>query len=200
MDDACGRVSASGSLARRCPRSLANSRSRARVPLVQTGGQAGVHAFRRRWRYPPHSPILVRKRNHPATHSQRISRRGEFDQPTYHCDAVAVAPSKLLAIPLKSFRKALSVEHFRDGWVSHLARELRKARTQSERLILRSVRDRIVHYIETEGRDGRITLTQSKKDWAAEIGISHEALYRTLTQMVRRKELAIKGAMIALAV
>ena len=150
--------------------------------------------------------IRLVRRSRAGTEITLQRTRGGFlaeaslDQSAYHCDAVAAATSEILAISLKPFRQALSVETFRDGWVAHLARELRRARSQSERLILRSTRERIVHYIEAEGRDGRITLTQSKKGWAAELGISHEALYRTLASMVRREELVIEGAMIALAV
>jgi len=122
------------------------------------------------------------------------ARRGflaeaSLDQPTYHCDAVAAETSLLLAIQRKAFTDALAVGDFRDRWIAHLARELRKVRAHTERLSLKTARERIVHFIETEGEAGMADLNQSKKDWAAELGLTHEALYRTLAQMQKRGEL-----------
>jgi CRP-like cAMP-binding protein len=52
-----------------------------------------------------------------------------------------------------------------------------------ERLSLKGAPDRIIHYLETEGELGAMMLTQTKEQWAAELGLTHEALYRTLAQM-----------------
>ncbi|MBI4194279.1 MAG: winged helix-turn-helix domain-containing protein [Betaproteobacteria bacterium] len=46
-----------------------------------------------------------------------------------------------------------------------------------------SAGERIVHYIESEGADGTVTLTDSRKAWAAELGMTHEALYRALRRL-----------------
>jgi CRP/FNR family transcriptional regulator, dissimilatory nitrate respiration regulator len=59
-----------------------------------------------------------------------------------------------------------------------------RLRAQSERLKLNSAADRIVHYIEIEGSDRKITRHGTKKMWAAELGLSHETLYRTLRQLI----------------
>ena len=122
-----------------------------------------------------------------------------LDQPVYHCDAVAMETSSMLAIPRKAFRDALTVGDFRDRWVAHLARELRKVRAQAERLSLKTARERIVHFIETEGESGVVVLNQSKKDWAAELGLTHEALYRALAQMEKRRELVVEHSRLILA-
>jgi len=98
----------------------------------------------------------------------------------------------VLAIQRDAFRKALAVEDFRDKWIAHLARELRRVRAHSERLSLRTARERVLHFIETEGERGTINLDQSKKDWASELGLTHEALYRTLAKMEKRGELLVK--------
>ncbi len=71
--------------------------------------------------------------------------------------------------------------------------ELRRARAQSERLGLRSAKDRVLHYLETEGQSGRVRLAQSKKAWASELGLSHEALYRTLSEMQKSGQIAVDG-------
>ncbi len=131
------------------------------------------------------------------------ARRGflaeaSLDQPTYHCDGVAAEPTRLLAIQRRAFTDALVVEGFRDRWIAHLARELRKVRTHAERLSLKTVRGRIVHFIETEGEGGVVHLNQFKKDWASELGLTHEALYRTLAQMEKRGELKVDKSRLTL--
>lgn len=117
-----------------------------------------------------------------------------LDQAAYHCDAVAVLPSELVTLPRKAFLEALAVDAFRSRWIAHLARELRRVRAQAERMSLKTAQERIVHYIETEGSDGAIVLSQSKKDWAAELGLTHEALYRALARMERAGQIDVDGA------
>jgi len=112
-----------------------------------------------------------------------------LDQTTYHCDAIASSDCALVAIPIALFRAALANQPFRQAWIAHLARELRKVRAIAERANLRTARERIIHYVETEGRGGAFALTQSKKDWACELGLTHEALYRELARMRARGEL-----------
>ncbi|MCK1453641.1 Crp/Fnr family transcriptional regulator [Bradyrhizobium sp. 35] len=131
------------------------------------------------------------------------TRRGflaeaSLDQPTYHCDAVAAEPTRLLAIKRKTFTQALAVNDFRDRWIAHLARELRKVRAHAERLSLKTARERIVHFIETEGEAGVVDLNQSKKDWAVELGLTHESLYRTLAQMAKGGELEVENCRLSL--
>jgi hypothetical protein len=38
--------------------------------------------------------------------------------------------------------------------------------------------ERIIHYIDFYGRDGKCYLSGTKKDWASELGLTHEALSR----------------------
>lgn len=117
----------------------------------------------------------------------------------YHCDAVAAEACTALAFPARPFRAALDDNaDFRDAWLGHLAREVRKLRAQCERLNLRRADERIVHYIESEGSDGSITLNQSRKAWAAELGLTHEALYRALSQLQRNGRLFIQGQQLSL--
>lgn len=123
-----------------------------------------------------------------------------LDQPAYHCDGIAAANTRALAIPLARFRAELSRDVVRDHWLRHMSHELRRVRAQNERLTLRSASDRIHHYIETEGRDGQIALAQSKKSWAAELGLTHEALYRTLRAMQNAGSLQLSGEHIRLRI
>jgi CRP-like cAMP-binding protein len=121
-----------------------------------------------------------------------------LDQATYHCDAVAVRPSELLILSRKAFLDALADEGFRSSWLAHLASELRRVRAQAERMSLKTAPDRIIHYIEMEGDNGSIVLQRSRKDWAEELGLTHEALYRALARMERSGRISIDGAILSI--
>ena len=121
-----------------------------------------------------------------------------MDQPAYHCDGVAVMKTRVLAIPIADFRAGLSVEKIRTTWLLHMSNQLRRVRAHAERLALRSARDRILHYIECEGRHGELLLTQTRKSWASEMGLTHEALYRALRVMEQSGLVAISGQRISL--
>ncbi|MDE3009553.1 MAG: Crp/Fnr family transcriptional regulator [Pseudomonadota bacterium] len=102
----------------------------------------------------------------------------------YHCDVEVAESGALLGFPLKSFQSALDKDaSFRNGWIVHLAREVRRLRAQCERLNLRHAADRVLHYIECEGSNGTLMLSCSRRAWAAERGMTHESLYRTLAQL-----------------
>lgn len=117
----------------------------------------------------------------------------------YHCDAIAAAEGQLLRFPLRAFRQAIGAEPgFRDAWIAHLAGEVRKLRAQSERLSLHGAAERIVHYLESEGKDGVLTLNQSRKAWAAELALAHEVLYRTLGRLQAEGVISVVGDRITL--
>jgi CRP-like cAMP-binding protein len=101
-------------------------------------------------------------------------------------------------VPRDVIRRTLEEEHFAAAWRSELSRELRRLRAQCERLSLKSARERIIHYIETEGENGALTLTQTKKQWATELGLTHEALYRTLSDMANSGSMRVDGKKIRL--
>jgi len=149
--------------------------------------------------------LVRRERNGGEIVLQR-SRGGFFAEASlaarfYHCDVVAAETGELLRFPAQAFRQALHADaDFRDAWMTHLAREVRKLRAQCERPSLHGAADRIVHYIEAEGSDGVLTLGQSRKAWAAELGLTHEALYRTLRRLQVDGTLSIDGNRIALGV
>ncbi len=147
---------------------------------------------------------LMRRSRGGAEIVLQRSRGGFFaeaslESKAYHCDAVAAGEGRLLRFPLAAFRQALDDEvGFRQAWMARLARELRKLRAQCERLSLRGAAERILHYLEVEGADGALRLTQSRKAWAAELGLTHEALYRTLARLQAAGTIAVDGERIAL--
>lgn len=112
----------------------------------------------------------------------------------YHCDGVARLASRVCMLPLGALRQALAEDAaFTAAWGRQLAGEIRRLRARAERLQLHGAEARIVHYLESEGVDGRIELDQPLKSWALELGISHEALYRALARMTRAGRLARDG-------
>jgi CRP-like cAMP-binding protein len=134
--------------------------------------------------------LVRRSRNGAEIILQRASSgfvaEASLDSPVYHCEAVAATESRLLAFPISGFREALAKdEKFRTFWSRRLAREVHNLRSQCERLALHGAAERIEHYIQSEGRDGRLELLRTRKAWAAELGLTHEALYRALAGLQR---------------
>jgi hypothetical protein len=64
-------------------------------------------------------------------------------------------------------------------------------RTLLERQSIRSARERVRHYLAVNvGADGRtVVLPGTLKELAADLGLSHEALYRTLARMAADREI-----------
>ncbi len=146
--------------------------------------------------------LLRRTRGGQEVILQRVRRgyvaEASLEAPRYHCDGVAAAPSRLLRVPRDVLVARLETDTgFRHAWLRHLGGELRRLRTRCERLSLRGARERIVHYIESEG-GGALELDQSRKSWALELGLTHEALYRTLAKMKNEGVLSIAGARLEL--
>ena len=71
-----------------------------------------------------------------------------------------------------------------------LAAEVRRQRSNVERMALKSVRGRLLHFLAIEGERGKIHLRGTKRELAADLGISHEALYRTIAALKREGALA----------
>jgi CRP-like cAMP-binding protein len=147
--------------------------------------------------------LLRRSRGGAEVVLQR-SRGGFFAEASleakaYHCDAVAAAASRLLVFPIRAFREALDHDAaFRNAWMALLAREVRKLRARCERLSLHSAAERILHAIESEGTAGTLTLMQSRKAWAADLGLTHEALYRSLARLQEEGILSLDGGCLTL--
>ncbi len=105
----------------------------------------------------------------------------------YHCEALVTSTAQLVAIPIDPLRQALATAPgFAFGWIAMLNQELRRLRAQCERLALKGVSERLLHLIETEGQGGSLTLDAGLKSVAAELGVSHEALYRSAATLERQ--------------
>ena len=104
----------------------------------------------------------------------------------YHRDAVAAAQSRVRVYP-----KAMVIDAFRadpafaEAFMAQLARQLQELRARMELRNIRSARERVLQYLRLRaGVHGRsIAIEGQFQDIAAEIGISREALYRTLAAL-----------------
>ncbi len=90
-------------------------------------------------------------------------------------------------------KSALLAELQRDpkiakSFAAMLAHHVMTLRTRLERRNIHSARDRVRHYLTVNvGPDGRtIALPGTLKELAADLGLTHEALYRTLARMESR--------------
>lgn len=106
----------------------------------------------------------------------------------YHCDAVAAAPSRIRVYPkramLAAFRKHPALA---ERFMGILARQTMGLRARLHGRNIRSARERVLHHLALKaGPDRRtVALDGPLKDLAAEIGLTHEALYRTLAALER---------------
>jgi CRP/FNR family transcriptional regulator, dissimilatory nitrate respiration regulator len=120
------------------------------------------------------------------------ARRGEFFAEAalfadaYHCDAVAAAPSSIRVYPKQMVLDAMRTDPaLAEAFMARLARQLQELRARMELRNIRSARDRVLQYLRLRaGTHGRsIVIEGPLQDIAAEIGMTREALYRTLAAL-----------------
>jgi CRP-like cAMP-binding protein len=135
------------------------------------------------------------------------ARAGEFfaeaslHSERYHCTAVVAQAALVASIPSDELRALLrSDAEFAMHWLAIVSRQLRQARTRVERLCLKGAPERVRHLLLTEGSGAthRYTLHGTVKDLAIDLGLTHEALYRTLASMEREGVIARDAATLAL--
>jgi CRP/FNR family transcriptional regulator, dissimilatory nitrate respiration regulator len=135
------------------------------------------------------------------------ARRGEYFAEaslfaeTYHCDAVAAAPSRVRVYPKTAVIAALRADpDLAQAFMARLAVQLQELRTLMELRNIRSAHERVLQYLRWRAiEQGRsIAVEGQLQDIAAEIGITREALYRTLTALETEGHLSKTGAAIIL--
>jgi CRP-like cAMP-binding protein len=120
--------------------------------------------------------------------------------PIHCCTAVAMSKAVVRLYPKASLlaefaRNPQSTQAF----AALLAHQVMDLRTRLERQNLHSARDRVRHYLATGAEAGTVVLPGTVKDLAGELGLSHEALYRTLSEMEEEGEIARSKGSISLA-
>ena len=128
----------------------------------------------------------------------QTARCGEFFgeaslfQPTYSCEARALAPCVLSAFNADQFRHAMQTDpQFSMAFARVLAVSLRRQCSRVERLRLKNATDRVLHYLTCEvGPTGWAEIGGTVQDWAAELALEPETLYRTLAALEKEGVLA----------
>jgi CRP-like cAMP-binding protein len=138
---------------------------------------------------------------HSAAAGETIAEASLFS-PTYLCDAVATTNAVVRLFP----KAALLTQLRRDpeaaeAFMAKLARQVMTLRTSLERRNIRSARDRVRHYLAVNvGADRRtVVLPGTLKELAADLGLTHEALYRTLARMQQDGEVEQRYGKLRLA-
>lgn len=119
---------------------------------------------------------------------------------TYHCDAVAAVPSRVWSYPKKPLMAAFrSDPALACRFMATLARQIQSLRARLEGRNIRSARERILHHLALAGGNNRrVVLDGTLMDLAQEIGLSHEALYRTLSALEKEGAVRRQGREIML--
>jgi CRP-like cAMP-binding protein len=129
---------------------------------------------------------------HTVGKGEMFAEAALFSQ-TYHCDAVAAVPTRIRAYPKREMLKAiLGDARLASSFMSSLAHQVQELRTRLEQRNIRSARERVTQFlrISADIRDGSVHLPGTLKDLAGEIGLTHEALYRTLAALEREHAIA----------
>jgi CRP/FNR family transcriptional regulator len=131
------------------------------------------------------------------------ARAGEFFAQSamavqrFNCDARAGDACAVARLPVREVTDALRVDGaFALAFAVQLAGDLRRQCTRVERLRIKRARDRVLHYLVCEGP---LVLPGRKlQDWARELGLEPETLYRTLADLQACRELERDEASIRL--
>ena len=121
--------------------------------------------------------------------------QGSLGSDTYHCEAVALTKAKV-----RLYRKAaVLAEVERDPdlarqLITILAAEVMSLRTCLQLRAVRNARERVRSYLKlsVDSETRTVTLPGTVKDLASYLGLTHEALYRTLS--TRWSRMARSGA------
>lgn len=138
---------------------------------------------------------------HVAGPGETIAEASLFS-PTYHCDAVASTNATVRVYPKRQVLAAFDRDpEAAQAFSATLARQVMNLRTRIEQRNIRSARERIRHYLAVNaGADRRtVELRGTIKDIAAELGLTHEALYRTLAALERAGEIRRSRGKIVIA-
>jgi len=118
----------------------------------------------------------------------------------YHCDCVADESSRILVFPPRNvLRKIDEDAKFAKSLVHRLAIQLQECRMRSEVRGIRNAEERVTTVLGLRaGKDGCCRLAGTLKQFASEIGLTHEALYRTLSQLEAKGRIKREGRSIQL--
>jgi CRP-like cAMP-binding protein len=139
---------------------------------------------------------------HVAVAGEALAEASLFAS-AYHCDAIATTNAVVRLYP----KAAVLAEFDRNpkaaqAFMAMLAHQVMRLRARLEQRNIHSARDRVWHYLTLNaGADGRTVIVRGTlKDVANELGLTHEALYRTLADMADAGEIQRRKDKITLTV
>jgi CRP-like cAMP-binding protein len=117
----------------------------------------------------------------------------------YHCDAIAATDAVVRLFPKSVMLSELQRDpKLARAFAAMLARQVMTLRTRLETRNIHSARERVRHFLAVNaGADRRtVVVSGTLKQLAADLGLTHEALYRTLARMAADGEVTRKGTVI----
>jgi CRP-like cAMP-binding protein len=106
----------------------------------------------------------------------------------FHCDAVATEPSRVRVYPKATLLNALRTDPANAmSFLALMAHQVIELRQRIEVMKVRSAKERVMLYLDLNAEsDGRtVNLRGPLQDVAGELGLTREALYRTLAGLER---------------
>jgi len=128
---------------------------------------------------------------HVAGPGETIAEASLFS-PHYHCDAIANTNAVVCIYPRAAMLNAFEKDpKAAQAFAATLARQVMNLRTRIEQRNIRSARERVRHFLALNAvADGHtVEIPGTLKDLAAELGLTHESLYRTLASLERAGEI-----------
>lgn len=119
----------------------------------------------------------------------------------HHCDAVADAPSGVLAFSKSALLDGLHEQPAHAlALMRHLARQVRASRALVEILNIRPASARLLAYLRLSepAHSDTFDIGRNWKQLAGEIGLTHEALYRALAKLENDGSIERKGSKVRL--
>jgi CRP/FNR family transcriptional regulator, dissimilatory nitrate respiration regulator len=128
---------------------------------------------------------------HVAGAGETLAEASLFS-PRYHCDAIASTNATVRVYPKREVLAAFERDpKAMRAFSAALAHQVMDLRTRIEQRNIRSARERVRHFLSLNAKaDGRVfELGGTLKELAAELGLTQEALYRTLAALERSGEI-----------
>ncbi len=121
---------------------------------------------------------------HTALAGETLAEAALFSE-VYHCDAVAAENSVVLAYSKTALWDALgNPPSLILALLENFASQIHTLRSQIELRNIRSANERVLRMLQLKARnDGVVAFDRPLKDIAQELGLTHEAFYRSLTAL-----------------
>lgn len=136
---------------------------------------------------------------HTARPGEFFAEASLFSE-VYHCDAVAAEACRVRRYPKAAVLATLRADPASAvSFLAVVARQLQELRQRLELRNVRAAQDRVRLFLALHADPGgTVTLPGPLQDIAADIGLTREALYRTLATLERKGLIARRGRRIRL--